>query len=132
MLESLELNNREPCGRELYVRHQQVYALLELNVRLSQLKCQSERVSELDNAIKVISVLISELLARFEEAATPGHKTSGYSDAQITKVQRATNILTDLCDEDVRISSLVEAARMVVLAGSKPRFARPQLVVSNG
>ena len=110
MLESLELNNREPCGRELYVRHQQVYALLELNVRLSQLKSKGERVSEFDDAIRVISVLISELVTRFEEAATPNRKTSGYSDTQINNVRKATSILKELCDEDVHISSLVEAA----------------------
>lgn len=131
MLESLELNNREPCGRELYVRHQQVYALLELNVRLSQLKCRGERVSEFDDAIRVISVLISELVTRFEEAATPGHKAPDYSDTQITNVRQATSILKDLCDRDVQVASLVQAARMVVAAGSQPRFARPQLVVSN-
>eukprot|EP00657_Telonema_sp_P-1_P000870 TRINITY_DN11788_c0_g1_i1.p1 TRINITY_DN11788_c0_g1~~TRINITY_DN11788_c0_g1_i1.p1 ORF type:complete len:102 (-),score=28.92 TRINITY_DN11788_c0_g1_i1:93-398(-) len=69
MLESLELNSRDPRGRELYVRHHQVYSLLELNVRLHQLKAGDGDISELDRAIQDVSVLISELVTRFEEAA---------------------------------------------------------------
>ena len=131
MLESLELNSRDPRGRELYVRHHQVYSLLELNVRLHQLKAGDGDISELDRAIQDVSVLISELVTRFEEAAAPNHKASEYSETQISMLQRATQALDNLCSEKVSVTNLVDAARAVVAAGSQPRFSKPRLIVSN-
>ena len=133
MLESLELNSRDPRGRELYVRHHQVYSLLELNVRLHQLKAGDGDgdISELDRAIQDVSVLISELVTRFEEAAAPNHKASEYSETQISMLQRATQALENLCSEKVSVTSLVDAARTAVAAGSQPRFSKPRLIVSN-
>ena len=78
-----------------------------------------------------VSVLISELVTRFEEAAAPNHKASEYSETQISMLQRATQALENLCSEKVSVTSLVDAARTVVAAGSQPRFSKPRLVVSN-
>lgn len=131
MLERLELNNRDPRRRELYVRHLQVYALLELNVRLYQIKNNDSNVPDVDQAIRETSVFVAELVTRFEEASAPGHKSPDYSDTQISFLERATHALKALCDEETSITHLMESARIVVSAGSKPRFARPRLVVSN-
>jgi len=131
MLESLELNNRDPRGRELYVRHQQVYSLLELNVQLYQLKNTTCGKPELDYAIRDTSILISELVTRFEEAAVQTRKALVYSDSQISALQRAVSMLESLRTEEAPVASLMNAARTVVAAGSQPRFAKPRLVVSN-
>lgn len=131
MLESLELNNRDPRGRELYVRHQQVYSLLELNVQLYQLKNAACDIPELDCAIRDTSLLISDLVTRFEEAAVQTRKALVYSDTQISALQRAVNILESLRTEEAPVASLMNAARTVVAAGSQPRFEKPRLVVSN-
>ncbi|MEP3114061.1 hypothetical protein [Nisaea sp.] len=131
MLERLELTNRDPRGRELYVRHQQVYSLLELNVQLYQLKNTTCGRTELDCAIKDTSLLISELVTRFEEAAVQTRKALVYSDNQISALQRAVSMLASLRSEDAPLTSLMDAARKVVAAGSQPRYERPRLVVSN-
>ncbi|WP_323795591.1 hypothetical protein [Nisaea sp.] len=131
MLESLELNNRDPRGRELYVRHQQVYSLLELNVQLYQLKSTSDGKLELDSAIRDTSLLISELVTRFEEAAVQTREAQVYSDNQISALQRAISMLESLRTEEAPVASLMDAARTVVTAGSQPRFPKPRLVVSN-
>jgi hypothetical protein len=131
MLESLELNNRDPRGRELYVRHQQVYSLLELNVQLYQLKSTSDGKPELDSAIRDTSLLISELVTRFEEAAVQTREAQVYSDNQISALQRAVGMLESLRTEKAPVASLMDAARTVVTAGSQPRFPKPRLVVSN-
>ncbi|WP_028464972.1 hypothetical protein [Nisaea denitrificans] len=131
MLESLELNNRDPRGRELYVRHQQVYSLLELNVQLYQLKSTSDGKRELDSAIRDTSLLISELVTRFEEAAVQTREAQVYSDNQISALQRAISMLESLRTEKAPVASLMDAARTVVTAGSQPRFPKPRLVVSN-
>ncbi len=131
MLESLELNNRDPRGRELYVRHQQVYSLLELNVQLYQLKNTNSGERELDCAIQDTSVLISELVTRFEEAAVQTRKALIYSDNQISALQRAVSMLESLRSEEAPLASLMDAARTVVAAGSQPLYERPRLVVSN-
>ncbi|MEO9899636.1 MULTISPECIES: hypothetical protein [Alphaproteobacteria] len=131
MLERLELTNRDPRGRELYVRHQQVYSLLELNVQLYQLKNSTCGRTELDCAIKDTSLLISELVTRFEEAAVQTRKALVYSDNQISALQRAVSMLASLRSEDAPLTNLMDAARKVVAAGSQPRYERPRLVVSN-
>lgn len=131
MLESLELNNRDPRGRELYVRHQQVYSLLELNVQLYRLKNTADSKLEIDRAIHDTSVLISELVTHFENATASSWKARVYSDNQISTLLRAINALESLRTEDAPVASLMDAARTVVAAGSQPRFERPRLVVSN-
>ena len=131
MLESLELNNRDPRGRELYVRHQQVYSLLELNVQLYRLKNTADSKLEIDRAIHDTSVLISELVTHFENATASSWKARVYSDNQISTLLRAINALESLRTEAAPVASLMDAARTVVAAGSQPRFERPRLVVSN-
>ncbi|WP_193170684.1 hypothetical protein [Nisaea nitritireducens] len=131
MLESLELNNRDPRGRELYVRHQQVYSLLELNVQLYRMKNATDDEPELDHAIRDTSVLISELVTHFEKAAVLTRKAPVYSDNQISILLRAVSTLESLRTKEAPVASLMNAARTVVAAGSQPRFKRPYLVVSN-
>lgn len=131
MLESLEANNRDPRRRELYVRHCQVYSLLELNMRLSRMRKVGSVSVEIERAISDLSALIAEQVTRFEEAAVPDRKPVFYSDNQISKLENASSCLKNLCDEDAPISSLMQAARHVVAAGSVRRFGPLQLVVSN-
>ena len=131
MLESLELNNRDPRGRELYVRHQQVYSLLELNVQLYQLKSTSDGKQELDSAIRDVSLLISELVMRFEEAAVQTRESLSYSDNQISALQRSISTLERLRTDEASVPNLMDAARTVMTAGSQPHFPKPYLVVSN-
>ncbi|WP_420405298.1 hypothetical protein [Nisaea sp.] len=131
MLESLELNNRDPRGRELYVRHQQVYSLLELNVRLAQLRNNGIDTAEIDRAAEDLSALISDTVTRYEEATAPLREAPVYTDTQISKLEKALNALHQLCECQAPISRLMQAARNVVTAGSLPRFDPPRLIVSN-
>jgi len=131
MLERLELNNREPRVRELYVRHQQVYSLLELSVRLEELRKIGCDAAEIDEAAETLSALISETVTRYEEAATPRREAPHYTDTQISKLEMALNALEQLCENQAPISRLMQAARNVVTAGALPRFGPPKLVVSN-
>lgn len=131
MLESLELNNRDPRGRELYVRHQQVYSLLELNVRLAQLRQIGSKGTDLDMAIADLSDLIADIVSRYEEAAAPNRKAPYYSDSQISRIETASRTLQSLCEDRVPVAKLMQAARSVVAAGSQPRFEPPRLVISN-
>ena len=131
MLESVELNNRDPRSRELYVRHQQVYALLELNVRLEQLRRLGSESPAVDTEIDDLSALISDIVTRYEEAAAPERRAPFYSDTQISKLEAASNALKSLCEDSAPIGRLMQAARNVVAAGSQPRFSPPRLIVSN-
>jgi hypothetical protein len=131
MLESLELNNRDPRDRELYVRHQQVYSLLELNVRLAQLRKIGADAGEIDRAAEDLSALISDIVTRYEEATAPRREAPVYTDSQISKLEKALKALKQLCEDHAPISHLMRAAKNVVTAGSLPRFDPPKLIVSN-
>lgn len=131
MLESLEQSGRDPRSRELFVRHRQVYSLLELNVRLTQLKRVKSPTQSFDNAITDVSNLIAELVLRFEEATAPNRKPPYYSDAQINRLESATATLKTLCETETSIERLMEAAMDIVVAGAVSQFPRPRLVVSN-
>ncbi|UUX49788.1 hypothetical protein NUH88_20640 [Nisaea acidiphila] len=132
MLERLELNNRDLRGRELYVRHQQVYTLLELNIRFEQLRRVGNAPQEIEEAMKDLSALISDTVSRYEEAAVSDRRAPFYSDSQISKLETASSLVKALCEEKAPIGRLMQAARNVVSAGSQPRYAPPRLVVSNG
>lgn len=131
MLERLELNNRDPRSKELYVRHRQVYSLLELNVCLCRIKNGKISIEGIDKAISEVSRLTTELVARFEDATDPSRTAPDYTEAQILKLENASTVLKSLCDCDAPVADLLEAARSVVIAGAKSQFPRPRLVVSN-